>query len=174
MRSGQIVEITNTDAEGRMILADALTEASGENPALMIDFSSLTGAARSAVGTEISALFTNNDKLAEDLMAAGQATEDPLWRLPLYAPYDSMLDSNMADMVSCVNSPYAEPITAALFLQRFVGKDLPWAHFDFMAWNLRSKPGRPEGGEAMGLRAVYHLIEKRMQAGETRKRTPST
>ncbi|MDD5586473.1 MAG: leucyl aminopeptidase family protein [Alphaproteobacteria bacterium] len=163
MRNGLTVEITNTDAEGRLILAEALAEATNEKPDLTVDFSTLTGAARTAVGTEISAFFANDDKLAEELFAAGQETEDPLWRLPLEGTYDSMLDSKVADLNNCPDSPYAGAITAALFLQRFYGKNLPWAHLDFMAWNLGKKPGRPEGGEAMGLRAVYRLIEKRAQ-----------
>lgn len=161
MRNGLTVEVGNTDAEGRLILADALTEAVTEQPEMLIDFSTLTGAARTAVGAEISALFSNNDKLAEALQKAGDETEDPLWRLPLHDGYEKMLESSFADVNSCPNSPYAGAITAALFLQRFVGKKQPWVHLDFMAWNLGAKPGRPEGGEPMTLRAVYRLIEQR-------------
>jgi len=164
MRGGQTVEVGNTDAEGRLILAEALTEASKENPKLMIDFSTLTGAARTAVGTGIAALFSNDDKLAEGLLQAGIETEDPLWRLPLHKAYESMLDSHIADMNSSPNSPHAGAITAALFLQRFVGKKIRWAHLDFMGWNMSAKSGRPEGGEAMGVRAVYRLIEKQLRS----------
>lgn len=161
MRDGQTVEVGNTDAEGRLILADALAEAASEKPALLIDFSTLTGAARAAVGTGISAFFTDDKSLAADLEAAGEDTQDPVWRLPLFDGYDDMLRSSFADMNSCPASPYAGAITAALFLRRFVGKTIPWIHFDFMAWNMSSRAGRPEGGEAMALRAVYGLLAKR-------------
>lgn len=161
MRSGTTVEVGNTDAEGRLILADALTEACADKPDLLIDFATLTGAARSALGTEISALFTNDDKIAKELVDAGEKMEDYLWRLPLFAPYARMLDSSFADMTSSPNSPYAGAITAALFLQKFVDEGIAWAHLDFMAWNLSKKAGRPEGGEAMTLRAVMTLLEKR-------------
>ncbi len=161
MRNGMTVEVGNTDAEGRLILADALTEAITEKPEILIDFSTLTGAARTALGAEVSALFSNNDKLANDLLNAGEAMEDPVWRLPLHSAYEKVLESSFADMNSCPNSPYAGAITAALFLQRFVGKKQPWVHLDFMGWNLGNKPGRPEGGEAMTLRAVYRMIEQR-------------
>ena len=164
MRNGKTVEVGNTDAEGRLILADCLALASEEKPDLLIDFSTLTGAARTAVGTEISALFSNDDRVAADLAQAGLQTEDPIWRLPLHAAYNRMLDSRIADLNSAPNSPYAGAITAALFMQNFVRADIPWAHFDFMAWNLSSKPGRPEGGEAMALRAVFQYLENRMAA----------
>ncbi len=163
MRSGLTVEVGNTDAEGRLVLADALAEACTEKPTLLIDFSTLTGAARTALGTEISALFTNSDKVAEGLCKAGDDMEDPLWRLPLHAGYKKMLDSAIADMNSAPGSAYAGAITAALFLQRFVTEKIDWAHLDFMAWNLSSKAGRPEGGEAMAVRAVYRLIEARVR-----------
>jgi len=164
MRNGKTVEVGNTDAEGRLILADCLTLASAEQPDLLIDFSTLTGAARTAVGTEISALFSNNDALAEGLAKAGATVDDPIWRLPLHASYNRMLDSRIADLNSAPNSPYAGAITAALFMQHFVGHNIPWAHFDFMAWNLASKPGRPEGGEAMALRSVFAYLEERFSA----------
>ncbi len=160
MHNGMTVEIGNTDAEGRLVMADAMSLASQEKPDLIVDFSTLTGAARSALGTKISALFCNDDKLAHALQEAGEETEDHLWRMPLYAPYESMLDSQTADISSSANSPYAGAITAALFLQRFIGKKQKWAHLDFMAWNTASKPGRPEGAEPMGVRAVYRVIEK--------------
>ncbi len=154
MRNGLTVEIGNTDAEGRLIVADALTKACEEKPDLVIDFTTLTGAARVAVGTEIAALFTNDDSLAHALYEAAIQVEDPLWRLPLFAGYESMLNSSVADLSNQGSSPYAGAITAALFLQRFVDKSIPWVHFDLMAWNITSKPGKPEGGEAMALRAL--------------------
>lgn len=161
MRSGLTVEVGNTDAEGRLVLADALAEASQEKPDLLIDFATLTGAARGALGTELPALFCNDDSIAEQILTCGKDMEDPLWRMPLHKPYAKMLESSIADLNSAPSSPYAGAITAALFLQRFVGENLRWAHIDLMAWNLSSKPGRPEGGEAMAVRAIYRLIESR-------------
>jgi leucyl aminopeptidase len=161
MRNGLTVEIDNTDAEGRLVIADALVKACEDAPELLIDFTTLTGAARVAVGTEISALFTNDDALAAALMKTSTATADPIWRLPLYEDYESLFESSIADLSNSSSSAYAGAITAALFLQHFVTKGTPWAHFDVMAWNVRNKPGRPEGGEAMGLRAVAaYLIER--------------
>jgi leucyl aminopeptidase len=160
MRSGATVEVGNTDAEGRLILADALAEAVTEKPQWLIDFSTLTGAARTALGTDIAALFCNDDAFASQLFDAGSDMQDALWRLPLYAPYRKMLDTAIADLNSAPGSPYAGAITAALFLQHFVPETQAWAHLDFMAWNLASRPGRPEGGEAMAVRAVYRVIEK--------------
>ena len=168
MRNGLTVEVGNTDAEGRLILAEALAEAAKDKPQITIDFSTLTGAARSALGTEISALFCNDEKLADDLLDAAKQMEDPLWRMPLFAPYDKMLESSAADLNSCPNSPYAGAITAALFLQRFVTAKMPWAHLDFMAWNTSSRAGRPEGGEAMTVRAVFRAIETRFPAAPRR------
>jgi leucyl aminopeptidase len=162
MRSGLTVEVGNTDAEGRLILADALAEGASEKPEMMINFATLTGAARGALGTDLPALFSNDDQLAADIVAAGLDMEDPLWRMPLHKPYTKMLDSSIADMNSAPNSPYAGAITAALFLQRFVD-DVAWAHIDLMAYNLSAKPGRPEGGEAMAVRAVFRMIEKRVR-----------
>jgi leucyl aminopeptidase len=164
MRSGLTVEVGNTDAEGRLILADALTEAVSKNPVLLFDFSTLTGAARTAVGTEIAAMFSNDDKFANALLQAGHDMEDSLWRLPLYAGYRKMLDSSIADVNSAPNSSYAGAITAALFLQHFVPDNQPWVHLDFMAWNTSGKAGRPEGGEAMTVRAAYRMIEQRAAA----------
>lgn len=161
MRNGMHVEIDNTDAEGRVILADALTYASEMQPAMMIDIATLTGAARVAVGTEISALFSNQDDLAQELVRLGRVHSDPVWQLPLYQPYNSMLDSSIADMTNSTASSYAGAITAALFLQRFVLNDLCWMHFDLMAWNVSSKPGRPEGGEAMSILALFAYLEQR-------------
>lgn len=161
MRNGTTVEVGNTDAEGRLILADALAEAAGEKPSLIVDFSTLTGAARTALGTDMSALFCNNGKIADELLDCAKQMEDPVWPMPLYEPYKKMLDSQIADCNSAPNSPYAGAITAALFLQQFVSSSIPWVHLDFMAWNLSNKPGRPEGAEPMTVRAVYRLIEQR-------------
>lgn len=160
MRNGLTVEVDNTDAEGRLVLADALVKACEEKPALVFDFATLTGAARVAVGTEIAAMFCNDDQLAQALADASKAVEDPLWRLPLHAGYEPLLDSSVADLANSGASPYAGAISAALFLQRFVPKSLPWVHFDIMAWNLSTKPGKPEGGEAMALRAVADYLLK--------------
>jgi leucyl aminopeptidase len=163
MRNGLTVEIDNTDAEGRLVVADALVMACEENPELIIDFTTLTGAARVAVGTEISAMFTNSDPVAQKLASSSDKTHDPIWRMPLFAGYASQLDSNIADLVNSPSSSYAGAITAALFLQHFVLKTVDWVHFDIMAWNTSSKPGKPEGGEAMGLRAVAHYLMERFQ-----------
>jgi leucyl aminopeptidase len=161
MRNGMSVEIDNTDAEGRLVLADAMVKACEQKPELIIDFATLTGAARTAVGTEIAAMFTNNDSVADDLMKASISTGDPLWRMPLFASYLGMLDSSIADIANSGPSPYAGAITAALFLQRFITPSLPWVHFDIMAWNVGNKPGKPEGGEAMAMRAVAEYLMKR-------------
>jgi leucyl aminopeptidase len=163
MRNGLTVEVGNTDAEGRLVLADALAEASTEKPDLMVDFATLTGAARGALGMDLPALFCNDDETAEKILTAARNMEDPLWRLPLHKPYAKMLDSPVADLNSAPNSPYAGAITAALFLQRFVGTGLTWTHIDLGAYNLSSRPGRPEGGEALAVRAIYRLIESRVK-----------
>ena len=160
-RKGITVEIGNTDAEGRLILGDALVEADGEKPSLLIDMATLTGAARTALGPELPALFSNNEALAADLLSEGEAALDPLWRLPLWQPYRKLLQSNVADLNNASESPFAGAITAALYLEEFVAKETPWAHIDTYAWNAGSRPGRPEGGEALGLRALYGLIERR-------------
>ena len=157
---GKTVEIDNTDAEGRLILCDALALAVEENPDLLIDFATLTGAARSALGTELPAMFSNEDSVANALIASGQRIMDPLWRLPLHAEYRYLLNSKIADIVNSASTPYGGAITAALFLKEFVG-NVPWVHFDVMGWNLRGRPAHPEGGEAMGLRAVYHYLSDR-------------
>ena len=158
---GLTVEIDNTDAEGRLVLCDALTLACEETPELLIDYATLTGSARSAVGTEIAAMFCNDNQLANELHEHGEQEDDALWRLPLHKGYGSMLSSTHADCVNSAASPYAGAITAALFLEKFVAKDIPWVHFDLMAWNLRTRPGHPAGGEAMGVRAVYRYLAKR-------------
>ncbi|UUX48194.1 leucyl aminopeptidase family protein [Nisaea acidiphila] len=160
-RKGLTVEVGNTDAEGRLVLADALTEADSEAPEMILDFSTLTGAARVALGTEVPALFANDDALAADLLEAGEEVEDHLWRLPLHQPYKAMLKSPNADLSSTGSGGYAGAITAALFLEHFVSPKTRWAHVDLMAWNLKARPGRPEGGEAMGVRAFYKMLRKR-------------
>ncbi len=162
-RKGLTVEIGNTDAEGRLLLADALAEAVTERPDLLIDIATLTGAARVAVGTELSTLFTNRDDLATNLTQCGEEEFDPMWRLPLYAPYREYLNTPFADLNNSSNEPYAGAITAALFLQEFVPTDIPWIHFDMMAWNLRSRPGRPVGGEACALRALFGYLRARFK-----------
>jgi leucyl aminopeptidase len=160
-RKGLTVEIGNTDAEGRLILCDALTEASTENPELLIDMATLTGAARVALGPELAALFCNDDALADDLLAAAAAEEDPMWRMPLWRPYRKMLDSKVADINNVSEGPHAGAITAALYLQEFVAPGIPWAHLDVMAWNPQSRPGRPEGAEATAMRALYtHIVQR--------------
>lgn len=159
MRNGLTVEIENTDAEGRLVMADALVKACEEKPKLLIDFSTLTGAARVAVGAEIAAFFTNDDKIAHDLLHSSEITEDPLWRLPLFQGYKAMLSSSIADLINTSASSYAGAIVAALFLQRFIDGNISWVHFDMMAWNLSTKAGKPEGGEAMALMAVMHYLK---------------
>ncbi len=159
-RKGLSVEVGNTDAEGRLVLCDALAEADREDPALIVDFATLTGAARVALGTDLPAMFCNDDGVAEALLAHGLAARDPIWRLPLHKPYRRLLDSRVADLNNIGSSPYGGAINAALFLAEFVRPETPWVHLDVMAWNLSSRPGRPEGGEAMGLRATYALIEE--------------
>ena len=158
MRNGLKVEIHNTDAEGRLVLADALVKACEEKPELIIDFATLTGAARVAVGAEIAAMFVNNDELADALNQSARETRDPVWRMPLFEGYAEMFSSTVADFSNATDSPYAGAITAALFLQRFITGNIPWVHFDMMAWNVGNKPGKPEGGEAMGVRAVGQYL----------------
>jgi leucyl aminopeptidase len=158
MRNGMTVEIDNTDAEGRLVLADVLVKACEEPPELIIDFATLTGAARAAVGTEIAAMFSNNDKLAAELTDVSLQVGDPVWRLPLFAAYEDLLNSSIADLANSSPSPYAGAIIAGLFLQRFVAPSVPWVHFDIMAWNTGNKPGKPEGGEAMGMRTVTEYL----------------
>ena len=161
-RKGISVEIGNTDAEGRLILCDALHEGASERPAVMIDCATLTGAARVALGTDLPALFCNDDTLAEQLIAAGKEVADPVWRLPLFKGYRRLLDSKVADINNAPGVAFGGAITAALYLQEFVPDDVPWAHFDMMAWNNASRPGRPEGGEAQAARAIFTAIEKRI------------
>jgi len=160
-RAGLTVENTNTDAEGRLILAEALTRAGEEAPELVLDFATLTGAARVALGPDLPALFASDDALAADLMAAGEAVGDPLWRLPLWDGYEEMLKSDVADMVNAPDGGFAGAVTAALFLRRFAPAGVPWAHLDTFAWRPAPRPGRPKGGEALGLRAAYAMLRKR-------------
>jgi leucyl aminopeptidase len=162
-RKGLSVEIGNTDAEGRLILADALTRACEADPAFMIDFATLTGAARVALGPDLPALFANDDALAADFLEAGVATGDPLWRLPLWDPYLDMLKSDVAD-INNAGGAFAGSVTAALFLQKFVAEGVAWAHLDTFAWRPSAKSGRPKGGEALGLRAAYSLLARRFGA----------
>ena len=195
-RKGDNVEIGHTDAEGRLLLADALWEASspqrnkqGEKlkittkptspdlatpdlvtpdlappdlvpPDLVIDFATLTGAARVATGPQIPNLFTNNDSLAEKAARSAEETQDPIWRMPLWQEYRSVLYSRCADISSASSWPYAGAITAALFLQNFVAQDIMWIHIDNMAWNEKTTAGRPEGGEIQAVRAIAELVEK--------------
>jgi len=160
-RKGITVEVGNTDAEGRLVLADAITAALEDEPDLLVDFATLTGAARVAVGTEIAAYFCSDDGLAGELEASAKAEDDPVWRLPLHAPYRKLLDSKVADISSTGTGGFAGATTAALFLQEFAGAKTPWIHFDIMAWNNATRPGRPEGGEAMGIRAMFDTIKRR-------------
>ena len=160
---GTTVEIDNTDAEGRLILCDALTLAVEEKPEIIVDFATLTGAARSALGTELPAMFTNRDEIATGISSSGDALDDPVWRMPLHAPYRKMLTSPIADLTNAPSSPYAGAITAALYLEHFVDEN-PWVHFDIMAMNIRHRPGHPVGGEAMGLRAVFDFLAGRFGA----------
>lgn len=164
-RKGITVEVGNTDAEGRLVLADALWEATRDHPHLLVDFATLTGAARVALGSELPAFFCNDADTIQALNAIAATTDDPLWNLPLHTPYRDMLGSKVADLSNVSNSAFGGAITAALFLQEFVTPETPWIHIDMMAWNLRSLPGRPEGGEAMGLRSVFELIRQRFVGG---------
>ena len=159
-RKGITVEIGNTDAEGRLVLADALALADEEAPELIVDMATLTGAARVALGPELPPLFTHDDALASDLARHAEAERDPLWRLPLWRPYESMLDSKTAD-INNVGGPQAGAITAALFLNRFVTATRAWAHFDIYAWTPAPKPARPDGGECQVARALYALLRER-------------
>lgn len=159
-RKGLTVEVGNTDAEGRVILADALAYAAEGKPRTIIDFATLTGAARVALGPELPALFCNDEKLAAKLLARSQELDDPMWRLPLWRNYRRLYDSEIADINNSGRAGFAGSIVAALFLDHFVPEDIAWAHFDVYAWNDVSRPGRPVGGEAQGLRAVLATLSK--------------
>ncbi|WP_368744774.1 M17 family metallopeptidase [Desertibaculum subflavum] len=160
-RKGITVEIGNTDAEGRLILSDALAEADSEAPELLIDAATLTGAARVALGADLPALFTDDDTLAADLARLGNEVDDPLWRMPLHKPYRKMLESPIADINNVSRGGFAGAVTAAVFLNEFVGKAKAWAHLDLYAWNADKRPGRPVGGEATALRCLHALLVKR-------------
>ena len=160
-RKGLTVEIGNTDAEGRLVLADALADADAEAPELLIDIATLTGAARMATGMELPPFFTDDEILAADLMRHATETSDPLWRLPLWRGYEATLSSSVADLTNNPNYGYAGAITAALFLNRFVEKAKSWLHLDIAAWTDRPRPGRPNGGEANAARALYALLKAR-------------
>jgi len=160
-RAGISVEIGNTDAEGRLVLGDALTRAGEEEPELVIDFATLTGAARVAVGPDLPALFTRRDETAAEMLAAGEAVSDPCWRLPLYDGYREYLKSDIADLNNSGSNGFAGASVGALFLDRFVPAGTDWAHFDTFAWRPAAKPGRPKGGDALGLRAAWGLLKGR-------------
>lgn len=158
-RSGRTVEIGNTDAEGRLILADALTLADEDEPDLIIDMATLTGASRVALGADIPSLFSNDDAFAKELQATSMLASDPLWHMPLWRPYRKMLDSKIADINHISSGGYGGAITAALFLSTFVGTETKWAHIDLMAYNQTAKPGKPVGGETQGMRALYSYLK---------------
>jgi leucyl aminopeptidase len=160
-RKGLTVEIGNTDAEGRLILADALALADEEAPELIVDMATLTGAARVALGTEVPPFYTDDDGLAAEIARFAQAEADPLWRMPLWRPYDQLLDSKVADLNNVSSTGFAGSITAALFLRRFVSAAKAWLHCDIYAWNQSTKPGRPEGAECQAARALYALLTAR-------------
>ena len=162
-RKGLTVEIDNTDAEGRLVLADALTKAQESAPVLMMNFATLTGAARVALGPDLPALFVNDDDMAAQILAASDSVSDPVWRMPLWEPYDDMLSSDIADTANSGGS-FAGAVTAALFLKKFVADTQAWAHFDTYAWRPSAKPGRPKGGEALGLRAAFRYLSNKYPA----------
>ena len=159
-RSGKTVEIGNTDAEGRLVLCDLITEASESRPDAILDAATLTGAARVALGPDVPALFSNDDELASLIIESGKATADVMWRMPLWHGYDAWLDSKVADFGNVTSKPMAGAITAALYLQKFVPNGQKWAHIDTYAWNDGARPGRPEGGEVLGLRAILETLSR--------------
>jgi len=163
-RAGFSVEIDNTDAEGRLVLCDALAYGAEQKPDLIIDFATLTGAARVALGPDLPALFANDDAIANEALACGRSVADPLWRLPLWRPYRKMLESYLADFANAGPSRHAGAITAALYMERFIPEGMPWVHLDTYAWNDGDRPGRPRGGEAMGLRAIFALLQNRYRS----------
>ena len=160
-RKGLAIEIDNTDAEGRVILGDAITYAGELAPQLILDFATLTGAARVALGPDLPALYANDDALAQQWLDAGTDVRDPLWRMPLWRPYLRYLMSTVADMANAGASRMAGSVTAALYLERFLPEGVPWAHLDVYSWNDSDRPGRPAGGEAQGLRAAYAMLKAR-------------
>lgn len=160
-RKGLSVEIGNTDAEGRVVLADALAYACESKPDLVIDFATLTGAARIALGADLPPIFSNQEEVARGIQSSGDEIEDPLWTMPLYRPYRKQIESPIADLNNSASSSYGGCITAALFLEHFVDPDVAWVHIDTFAWNQADRPGRPQGGEALGLRAVFRYLQSR-------------
>jgi leucyl aminopeptidase len=160
-RKGPTVEIGNTDAEGRLVLADALALADEEKPDLLIDMGTLTGAARVALGPDLPPFYTDDDKLALDVARCAQVENDPLWRMPLWPPYDAWLDSKVADINNAPSGGFAGSITCALFLQRFVEAAKSWLHVDIYGWTPSAKPARPEGGECQAARAIYRVLSER-------------
>lgn len=163
-RSGLTVEIGNTDAEGRLVLCDLLDDACDERPALLVDCATLTGAARVALGPDLPALFSNDDALADTVLRCGDTVHDQLWRLPLWRGYNDWLNSPIADLNNVSSKPLAGAVVAALYLQRFVKAGVPWMHIDMYSWNDQTRPGRPEGGEAMALRALFALARDGLNA----------
>lgn len=163
-RKGLTVEIGNTDAEGRLILADALALADEESPDLLLDMATLTGAARTALGPDLPPLYSTDDELARELMAAGSLADDPLWQMPLWAPYDAMMNSKIADVNNAGSSGFAGSITAALFLQRFVENAGAWVHLDIYGWAPEARASRPHGGTDQAIRAVYGVLKQRYGA----------
>jgi leucyl aminopeptidase len=160
-RKGLTVEIGNTDAEGRLVLADALALADEETPDLLLDMATLTGAARVALGPDLPPFFTDDDRLADDLHTHGMRVNDPLWRLPLWRPYQALIDTPIADLNNAGAGGFAGAITAALFMRRFVEKAKSYVHFDIFGWVPTAKPGRPKGGEQQAMRAVFDLLQAR-------------
>jgi leucyl aminopeptidase len=160
-RKGLTVEIGNTDAEGRLVLGDALALADEEKPELLIDMATLTGAARVALGPDLPPFYTDDEALAGEIAAASADVEDPLWRMPLWRPYDAKLASKVADLNNVTTDGFAGSITAALFLRRFVENTAAWAHFDIYGWTPAERPHAPVGGEAQGIRALEQVISKR-------------
>ena len=163
-RKGLTVEVANTDAEGRLVLADALSCADEEKPDLLIDLATLTGAARTALGPELPALYASTDALAHEVLASARRAADPVWHMPLYAPYEEDFASKVADLANASASPFAGSIVAALFLKRFVGEATPWVHLDLYAWNSKDRPGRPVGAEAQTVRALFGVLVARYGA----------
>ena len=163
-RKGLSVEIGNTDAEGRLILADALALASEDKPDLLLDFATLTGAARVALGPDLPPFYTDDEDLAAAVSRFGASAHDPVWRMPLWSPYDSLLDGKTGDLNNISGGPHAGSVTAALFLRRFVEPGIAWAHFDIFGWNPTTRPGRPEGGETQTSRLLYDLLAARYAA----------
>ena len=160
-RKGLTVEINNTDAEGRLVLADALALASEEGPDRIVSMATLTGAARVAVGPDLAPFYTGDETLAADLMAAGDKVRDPLWRMPFWEPYETMIEPGIADVDNAPKGGFAGSITAALFLRRFVSNPASYTHFDIYGWNPTAAPGRPKGGAGQGLRALFEVLSPR-------------